>query len=66
MKAMAKKLKFFDRSRIVELHEQGLSQRAIAVEVGCSKTVVLNFLKDPEDYRRKKDQVADPKKCCRH
>lgn len=41
-------------SRHVELLRQGLSQRAIAAEVGHSKTVLLNFLKDPESYRTKR------------
>uniref|UniRef100_A0A3Q1AYA6 Transposase Tc1-like domain-containing protein n=1 Tax=Amphiprion ocellaris TaxID=80972 RepID=A0A3Q1AYA6_AMPOC len=44
-----------------ELHKQGLSQRAIAAEVGCSKTVILNFLKDPEHYGTKKSS-GRPKK----
>ena len=39
--------------RIVELHKQGLSQSAIAAEVGWGK-VILNFLKDPEGYGTKK------------
>ena len=45
--AKAKRLSLFERGRIVELHKQGLSQRAIAAEVGRSKTVILHFLKDP-------------------
>ena len=52
--AKAKKLSLLERGRIVELHKQGLSQRAIAAEVGRSKTVILNFLKDPEHYGTKK------------
>ncbi len=36
-------------------------QHAIAAEVGRSKTVILNFLKDPESYGPK-IQVLDPKK----
>ena len=46
----ASKLSEFERGRIVELHKQGLSQRAIAAEVHRSKTVICNFLKDPESY----------------
>uniref|UniRef100_A0A671UCR8 Transposase IS30-like HTH domain-containing protein n=1 Tax=Sparus aurata TaxID=8175 RepID=A0A671UCR8_SPAAU len=42
------------KDRIVELHKQGLSQRTIAAKVGRSKTVILNFLKDPEGYGTKK------------
>ena len=41
--AKAKKLSLLERGRIVELHKQGLSQRAIAAEVGRSKTVILHF-----------------------
>uniref|UniRef100_A0A3B5QG74 Transposase IS30-like HTH domain-containing protein n=1 Tax=Xiphophorus maculatus TaxID=8083 RepID=A0A3B5QG74_XIPMA len=52
--AKAKKLTDFERGRIVELHKQGLSQRAIAAEVGRSKTVILHFLNDPEGYGTKK------------
>lgn len=57
----AKKLTAFERGRIVELHRQGLSQRAIAAEVGRSKTVILHFLKDPEVYGTKKSS-GRPKK----
>uniref|UniRef100_A0A3P8U947 Tc1-like transposase DDE domain-containing protein n=1 Tax=Amphiprion percula TaxID=161767 RepID=A0A3P8U947_AMPPE len=59
--AKAKKLSLLERGRIVELHKQGLSQRAIAAEVGRSKTVILNFLKDPEHYGTKKSS-GRPKK----
>uniref|UniRef100_A0A3Q2ZYU5 Transposase Tc1-like domain-containing protein n=1 Tax=Kryptolebias marmoratus TaxID=37003 RepID=A0A3Q2ZYU5_KRYMA len=34
--------------------QQGLSQRAIAAKVECSKTVILHFLNDPEGYGTKK------------
>ena len=46
----ASKLSEFERGRIIELHKQGLSQRAIAAEVNRSKTVICNFLKGPESY----------------
>ena len=46
----ASKLSEFERGRIVELHKQGLSQRAIADTITRSKTVICNFLKDPESY----------------
>ena len=46
----ASKLSEFERGRIVELHKQGLSQRAITAEVHRSKTVICNFPKDPENY----------------
>ena len=59
--AKAKNLSLFKRGRIVELHQQGLSQRAIADQVGRSKTIILNSLKDPEGSG-KKSQVVDPKK----
>uniref|UniRef100_A0A8C4GIC6 Transposase Tc1-like domain-containing protein n=1 Tax=Dicentrarchus labrax TaxID=13489 RepID=A0A8C4GIC6_DICLA len=50
---MAKQLSVFERDRIVELHKKGLSQRTIAAEVGCSKTVILNFLKGSQGYGTK-------------
>ncbi|CAB1438603.1 unnamed protein product [Pleuronectes platessa] len=56
--AKAKKLTVFERGRIVELHKQGLSQRAIAAEVGRSKTAILHFLKDPQGYGTKNQVVA--------
>uniref|UniRef100_A0A096LVA6 Transposase IS30-like HTH domain-containing protein n=1 Tax=Poecilia formosa TaxID=48698 RepID=A0A096LVA6_POEFO len=59
--AKAKKLTDFERGRIVELHKQGLSQRAIAAEIGRSKTVILHFLNDPEGYGTKKSS-GRPKK----
>ena len=46
----ASKLTEFERGRIVELHRQGLSQRAIATEVHRCKTVICNFPKDPDNY----------------
>uniref|UniRef100_A0A3P8SW10 Transposase Tc1-like domain-containing protein n=1 Tax=Amphiprion percula TaxID=161767 RepID=A0A3P8SW10_AMPPE len=42
-------------------NSQSLSQRAITAEVGRSKTVILNFLKDPEHYGTKKSS-GRPKK----
>uniref|UniRef100_A0A096MIM2 Transposase IS30-like HTH domain-containing protein n=1 Tax=Poecilia formosa TaxID=48698 RepID=A0A096MIM2_POEFO len=59
--AKAKKLTDFERGKIVELHKQGLSQRAIAAEVGPSKTVILHFLNDPEGYGTKQSS-GRPKK----
>ena len=50
----ASKLSEFERARIVELHKQGLLHRAIAAEVHHSRTVICNFLKDPESYRTAK------------
>lgn len=43
------------------LDQPGLSQRAVAAEVGRSNTVILNLLKDPEGYGEKKSQVLEPK-----
>lgn len=57
----ASKLSEFERGRIVELQKQGLSQRAIAAEVQRSKTVICNFLKDPERYGTAKSS-GRPKK----
>jgi len=50
----AAKLSQLERGRIVELQKQGLPQRAIAAEVGRSKTVVYNFLRDPDIYGKSK------------
>ena len=48
------KLSDFERGRICELHKQGLSQLAIAVEIHRSKTIIFNFLNDPESYGKAK------------
>ena len=40
----------FERGRIVKLHKQGLSQRAIAEEIHISKIVICIFIKNPESY----------------
>uniref|UniRef100_A0A8C1KTG9 Transposase Tc1-like domain-containing protein n=1 Tax=Cyprinus carpio TaxID=7962 RepID=A0A8C1KTG9_CYPCA len=56
-----KQRELVQNKRIVELHTQGLSQRAIAAEVGHSKTVILHFLKNPESYGTKKSS-GRPKK----
>lgn len=50
----------FASGRIVELHKQGLSQRAFTAEGGHSQTIVLNFLNDNEVYLTK-IQGVDPK-----
>lgn len=52
--AKAKGLSVFERGRIVELHKQGLLQRAITAEVECSKIVILHILNDPKCYGSKK------------
>ncbi|CAB1453651.1 unnamed protein product [Pleuronectes platessa] len=39
--AKAKKLTVFERGRIVELHKRGLSQRAIAAEVGPWRGAIM-------------------------
>lgn len=63
--AKANKLSLFEHARIVVLHQPGLSQRAVAAEVGRSNAVILNLLKDPEGYGEKKSRVLEPKKCHR-
>ena len=45
-----KKLSDFEQGRIIELYRQKFSQRQIAFELKRSKTVVCNFLKDPDSY----------------
>ncbi len=52
--AKAKRISVFERGRMVELHKQERAQHAIAAEVGRSKKVILNFVKDPESYETKK------------
>lgn len=59
--AKAKKLSLFECGQIVELQKQGHLQWAIPAEVGRSKTVSLNFLKDPEGYGTKKSSGRPPK-----
>ncbi len=49
--------------RMVEMHKQG---RAIAAEVGRSKTVILNFLKDPESYGTKRSSGRPKKRSVKH
>ena len=60
----AKKLSLVERGQIVELHKQGLLQRAIAAKVGRSKTFWISWkiLRVMEQ----KSQVVDPKKFPRH
>ncbi len=60
--AKAKWFSVFERGRIVEPHKQGCAQHSFAAEVGRSKTVILNFLKDPESYGTKKMSSGRPKK----
>uniref|UniRef100_A0A3B3W277 Transposase Tc1-like domain-containing protein n=1 Tax=Poecilia latipinna TaxID=48699 RepID=A0A3B3W277_9TELE len=55
--AKAKKLTDFERGRIVELHKQGLSQRAMA----AVRQSFCIFLNDPEGYGTKKSS-GRPKK----
>lgn len=50
--AKTNNVSLFEHYQIVELHNEGLSQRAIAV--------ILNFFKDPRGYKTK-SQVVDPK-----
>uniref|UniRef100_A0A673AN80 Transposase Tc1-like domain-containing protein n=1 Tax=Sphaeramia orbicularis TaxID=375764 RepID=A0A673AN80_9TELE len=59
--AKAQKLSLLEHGRIVQLHKRGLWQRAIAAEVGRSKTVILHFWTDPEHYGTKKSS-GRPKK----
>ena len=46
---------------ILELHRPNLSQCVIASEIGRSKTVIANFIKDPGAYGTKK-HTERPKK----
>ena len=49
-----KTLNDFEQGRIIELYRQRYSQREIANEVNRSKTVVCNFLKNPDAYKKSK------------
>ena len=44
------KLTGIERGRILELRKQNLPQRVIAGEICRNKTVIANFLKDPDEY----------------
>ena len=52
--AISKILSTYKQGRIVELQRRGLSQRAIANEIGRSRTVIANFIKNPDAYASKK------------
>ena len=52
--AKAKRLSVFEHGRIVELHKQGLLQRAVTAKVECSKIIILQILNDPKCYGTKK------------
>ena len=49
-----KTLTDIERGRISEFHKQNLAQRVIAGEIGGSKKVIANFLKDSDAYGAKK------------
>ena len=62
------KLTDVERARINDFHVQGLTQREqgltlreIAAKINRSKTVVCNFLKNPDNYRKTK-LTGRPKK----
>ena len=55
------KLDDFERIKIVDFRNEGLSQRAIAKRINRSQTVVKNFLRDPENYGAK-NRGGRPKK----
>ena len=48
--AKGKILTKFEQGRIVDFQRCGLSQRAVANEIGRSKTVIANFIKNPDVY----------------
>ena len=50
-----------ERGSILDLHKQNFSQRVISCEIGRSKTVIVNFLKDLDAYRTKNIQFKDKK-----
>jgi hypothetical protein len=47
-----------DRSRLLELHQAGRSQKAIGVELGLSQSIVGKYLKNPDAGRLQSMTVA--------
>jgi hypothetical protein len=45
------KLRYSDQARIMDLHEQGITQEAIASEVGCHQSTVCRTIADFDDSR---------------
>ena len=56
-----KTLTGIERKRILELLKQNLSLRVIVSSIGRDKTVIANFLKDPDAYGTRK-HTGRPKK----
>ena len=46
----SKKLTEFEQGRAIELYRRKFSHRQIAFELGRSKTVIGNFLRNPDSY----------------
>ena len=44
-----------ERRRILEMHKQNLFQPVIVSEIGRSKRVIANFMKDSDTYGAKTD-----------
>ena len=47
-----------ERDEILKLHEQGISGREIGKKLCRSKTVVLNFLRNPSNYAKIKVETV--------
>lgn len=49
-----KSLSDFEKGQIIAYQENGLSERQIAFKIRRSKTLIHNFLRDPNGYGKKK------------
>ncbi|CDF32775.1 unnamed protein product [Chondrus crispus] len=56
-----KQLTDMEKRQILVLHNECLSVREIAESINRSKTVVHNFIKNPQEYRSKKRSGRPPK-----
>ena len=52
--AKGTKLSEFEKSKITALKRVGKSQREISKALGCTKTVICNYLKSPNKYGTRK------------
>ena len=52
--AKGTKLSEFEKGEITALKRVGKSQKEISKVLGCSKTIICNYLKSPNKYRTRK------------
>lgn len=53
-----KSLSDFEKGQIIVYQENGLSECQIAFKIRCSKTLIHNFLRDPNSYGKKKRRMS--------